>query len=170
MFDKINPINILKDHFNTLIDFKTKKILKTDILLFFVLPFAIAVILILTKNTLSNIANILITAFSIFAALLLNLLLLIYSILGKEKGSSIKNDIKIKLLEEIYKNISFCILISIYCLLFLFATFIISNKFILPILELIVYFLLGVFILSLFMILKRVHKIFGDEFNHDSCH
>jgi hypothetical protein len=27
-----------------------------------------------------------------------------------------------------------------------------------------------VFILSLFMILKRVHKIFGDEFNHDSCH
>jgi hypothetical protein len=85
MIEKINVFRIFKDHITTLKKYDNAKISKRDITLFFVLPILISIILVYMRILLNdNGINILITSFSIFMALLFNLLLLIYDIVCKE--------------------------------------------------------------------------------------
>src|ERR1700753_2062622 len=109
MLDKISVVKIGRDPIDTLRDDNTKRRSLADALLFFVLPAAVAIALLwrgVRLNT--NLSSILATALSIFAALLFNLLLLVYALLKKEETTPAKNSATRKrVLDEVAKNISF---------------------------------------------------------------
>ena len=80
MFTKISVLSIVKDHILTLKNNRTDKIYFPDIILFFFVPGVIAGGLTYLGVQLNDaLVNALITSFSIFSALLFNLLLLQYS-------------------------------------------------------------------------------------------
>lgn len=166
MFSKINVTKIVLDHLNTLRDNQTQRLYFGDVTIFFLVPVIISLLMIISDNLLKeSIVNILITSLSIFAALLFNLLLLIYDIIKKPEKETPKARQKKKLLEEIFANISYSILISIIgVLLSLLIFFDIRIQLFLDLVNFLVYFLVIQFLLTLFMVLKRVHILLAKEF------
>lgn len=173
MPNKINPGLIIKQHIDTLHDGRDGNLSLGDIVFFFGLPLAIAVIFIIFNIKLNtNAMNSLLVSLSIFTPLLLSLLVLIYDMGQKAvdkfyKQSFIGNfERHMSKLKQINANISFSILISITAIIFLIIlslnqwddTIWIYNSLIL-ILNGFIYFCLGVFSLTLLMILKRTHKL-----------
>jgi len=176
MFSKINVLGIVQDHILTLKNYRTNKLHYPDIFLFVFLPLAISLLFIYLDFSLNDgMVNALITSFSVFAALLFNLLLLVYGLTEKEvEKVSISNE-KLSILREIHINVSFCILISVItntilltyflkaksCLLFNIN--VCSLQWILP---LTTYYLSIQFLLTLFMILKRIYKLLAKDFKN----
>jgi hypothetical protein len=180
IFNKIGVLSIVKDHYKTLENYNTQKVYYPDIFLFFIFPLIIAFFLTSLQVLLSDtIANALITSFSVFAALLFNLLLLVYDISGKPPTNHMSEERvgnKKEILKQIYINVSFSILISVIEVIVLILYFLkvktcnlwgISICFISeipPFLSFIVFYLTGVFVLTLLMILKRIYKLLSTEF------
>lgn len=156
MFNRINLMKIFYDHLQTLKYADDKKYSFPDIILFYAIPLILSIIgyfksILLTCSQ----VNLLITVFSIFTGLLLNLLLLIYDIVSKNNNTT-----KTKFLHEIYSNISYTILLSIiiiFCLLLI--TFVSETA----LLSSIGLFLIIHFLLTILMILKRVHILLSKE-------
>ena len=165
MFDKINIIKIVKDHISTLKDYRTDKYKIGDFFLFFGIPFLIVVILVFFNILLtSKLISLLITSLSIFAALLFNLLLLIYDVVQKAKNGSKNARIKIRFLKEVYSNISFCILIAVLSVAILILISIFNNiTTLIYFFNWIAYYLIILFLLTLLMILKRIHVLLYRE-------
>jgi hypothetical protein len=163
MFNKINVIEIVEKHLSTLINQKTKKIHVPDVVLFILLPLFLSLVLIYFHNLLNkDIANVLVTSFSIFAGLLLNLLLIVFDLVDKQGDN--KDNIR-NALKELYFNISFCILISILSIFLLLALFInINSAWYLNSLSFLVYYFFFVFMFTFLMVLKRIHKMLSIKF------
>jgi hypothetical protein len=186
MFTKIDVGSIVKDHFKTLENYDTSKVHFPDIFLFFIFPSLVAFFLTSLQVLLNDaIANALITSFSVFAALLFNLLLLVYDITGKSStsssgpinpGATERLKKKKETLRQIYINVSFCILVSVIEVVFLILYFLKIKTCILwslnvcflpkmpPFLSFSIYYLAGLFILTMLMILKRIYKLLALEF------
>ena len=173
MIEKIDIGKILKNHIMTLRKVNSTKISFQDIMLFYALPILFSLLIIYYYNfTLTkNATNILITSMSIFIALLLNLLLLLFDIIRKNRlaNDSTTNDPKYiiyyKLLYEIYINISYCICIALFSIILLLIFPILSrtNKLIIYIISFLIYFLTSNFLLTMFMILKRMFILISKE-------
>lgn len=176
MIEKANPTLIVKDHFATLVVDNENKISKGDVFLFFILPAMIALVLLSINFNLNNdTISLLVTSLSIFAALLFSLLLLIYDIWWKTNGcGTVENrDLRIKYLNQIYKNISFEILISVAnVIVLILLSVVVTNDIegfhwhslnLIIIVEFLSYYLFGIFILTLLMILKRVHALISTD-------
>lgn len=211
MLDKINIFKLFKEHLGTLKKFNSDSYNIEDIILFLIFPAILAYALMIYNIALTNnIIIILVTSFSIFAALLFNLLLLIYDIVSKSNGrifnrnddgsnessvnpsnSSSKGkekkkkalNLKERLLKETYINISYNITISIISIIFLLIIYLMLEtmetakegasvyptllhvfKYVVPLLSFFVYYFLIQFMLTLFMILKRIHVLLSKEF------
>ena len=189
--NKINIFKIVKDHINTLKDYNTQKTSISDILIFFLVPLITSIVLVSFRLTLkTNLYYLLITSLSIFAALLFNLLLLMYDIVknhkrnpssnspqqsGQHKGGKV--DLKLEFLKQIYTNISFEILVSVITVLLLVLDSAININqlatqggfaklfiYLYILLNFVIYFLLITFFLTLLMILKRFHILLNKEF------
>lgn len=212
MLEKIDIQKIFSEHLGTLKKHNSNSYDTEDIFVFLIFPAILAYILLRYDIELTNnIIIILVTSFSIFAALLFNLLLLIYDIVSKSNGkklnqngeSSNENTIHInnntsngkekkkkylslkeKLLKETYVNISYNITISIISIVFLLIVYLLLEtlgtpkegenvcsklmyvfKYIVPMLSFFVYYFLTQFILTLFMILKRINVLLSKEFD-----
>lgn len=173
MFDKINIISILTDHINTLRNYRTNKYKIFDLILFFLIPLPFSIILTyiygITSNTLITIFS---TSLSIFAALLFNLLLLIYDIVRNKDENTENHKLKMTFLKEIYSNISFSILVAISTVVISLFIALIDKpktdiqKWIIYILSIVIYYLTSIFILTFLMVLKRVHVLLSKEFEH----
>lgn len=170
MFRKIDVNLIIRDHIKTLVDYATGKLMPADIFLFFILPLIIAVLIIwvLKFPVNESSANALITSLSVFSALLFNLLLLIYDIIRKEDEKTCRRSrrqaVMREFLRQIYSNISFCIFVAVLCvIILLFAYFDTQSALYYQILSLLVYYLVGVFLLTLLMVLRRVHVLLKKE-------
>ncbi len=182
MLSKINIVSIIKDHLKTLKNFQSGKYYWGDIFIFFVLPLIATIILIFKDFSLKDeLVQILITSFSIFTALLFNLLLLTFDIVkknitvnsneeNKKENAEDKSEfdvlqkIKILLLKEIYANISYSILMSILCLVFLMLTQVEIKGIYLIIIKAFIFFISINFLGTLFQILKRIHSLLSNEF------
>ncbi len=94
MIDKINISRIVKDHLATLKDYATGRYRLSDFVLFFGVPLIVAGLLTYFRGIMSEgTALILATSLSLFAALLFNLLLLVYDNVRKEeRGEDKKSD------------------------------------------------------------------------------
>lgn len=172
-FSKINILKIVTDHVSTLKDFGRSKISKSDVFIFFILPFFLSALLVYLKiNLNSELANLLITVFSIFAGLLFNLQILMFDIVGKvsdvkDLPSSLVSrqslSRRISILESVSLNISFEILLCILGVLVLAISTLSKSLAFQILFSLVVFYIVILFALTLAMVLKRVHALLTDE-------
>lgn len=166
LFDKANIFPIVKDHIYTLKDNRTDKISPSDIILFFVFPGVIAPLLVYLGFCIDkDVRNIMATSMAVFVALLFNVLLLIYDVVSRKESYDESSVIRRVLLKEVYSNIAFAILVAILSLVLLLMTAFVEEL-VIEILSGIIYYLAGVFILTLMMVLKRIHSLFNDQFSN----
>ncbi len=158
---KFNIFFIIRDHFDTLRNYNdNNKISGWDIAIFYFFPIMIAGLLMFLCNNINDspeasLVNIFVTVFSIFIGLLLNLLVLNVDLKDKFTTSEIKQTVA----KQTFINISYGIVISITGVIFGLCTYIDLWKF--PqIFTFLSYFIMVHFILTLFMIIKRVYKLF----------
>ncbi len=164
MLSKIDIRDIVRDHLATLVDYRTQKASRPDYVLFFFVPAVAAATLMYLKVRLTDAAvNVLITALSIFAGLLFNLLVLIASLVDKRSAPTGASDAR-QVMRSIYANIAYSLLVSLLTLLPLgvFATLkdgLTKNS-----AMALSYYLIGHFALTLLMVLKRMHVLLSFEF------
>lgn len=121
MSAKIDVRSIITGHFNTLRDATSGKILKWDYFTFFILPALVAVLgVFFGFKTNEQFIGLLVNFGSIFTALLLSVLVLVFD---KESNidllpRSSTNDLKKKILKELYFNICYTIVISMFAVIF----------------------------------------------------
>ena len=173
MSSKFNVSDIVTNHLKTLRNDATKQYQKADFGISFLVPATISIVLVglgLVVN--STIAIGMITAFSIFGALLLNLLLLLYQMINgdssqkDEKLSRVNPVRRAQLLKETYYNISFEILLAIIVISILLFTIIVeTNNAAVSVLSFFDYFVGFTFVITLTMVLKRVHRLVSLEFD-----
>lgn len=144
----------------------------SDVLVLLILPAVMALVLANFFDLTNDLVNGVVTAASIFAGLLLNLLVLVYTVLSRQRANpsskleSDKRKIFNDILNETFANISFCILISVVlvvaCLLYYIkgGVFPFGNRYL-------IYFLIFELIVTLLMILKRIHNLFEHEISND---
>lgn len=170
MIVKFSIWRILADHLKTFKNAGSKQYRPLDFITFLFIPTAIAAGVtyygyLLTKE----IINALLTSLSVFAALLFNLLMLVYGLVQKngevkQEAESKYGKVRLEFLKEIYANISFCILITVIAIALLLVTFIgIDHKRLTYILTFFSYSLTAIFLFTLLMILRRVHSLLFKE-------
>lgn len=130
MSSKINVWSIVTGHIKTFCDASTKKVSFFDYATFYIAPAAIAILFSFFGIKLTSDANSLLVNFgAIFTALLLSVLVLVYDQGEKLRGivdESIKHSIDLKkdLLDQLYFNICYAIVISValvfLCLVYTF--------------------------------------------------
>lgn len=169
MQSKINVMQIIRDHLKTLRRFPTDKPKWGDYAIFFVVPIGVAVALVISDVDLHHDAiSVLITALAIFGGLLLNLLLLAHSIV-KGAAELKRADLRHILVRELYSNIAYAILVSLVALVVLVVLEFSGTAGLWPTtLTGVTYFLLAHFLLTLLMVLQRVHVILSLEFDEAS--
>jgi hypothetical protein len=170
MFSKINVIRIVRDHIRTLRDYGTARLSFGDLTLFFVIPLIVAAVMSWLGKTLSiDTINVLIQAFAILVGLLLNLLVLIFTairreaVIGADPNQKLEQQTKITILKETFANLSYSVLVGlIIALLLLLALR--HNSLIVRTATFFIYAGSLHFVLTLLMVLKRVHSLLGGEF------
>lgn len=170
---KIDVKDIIYGHLKTLKNYQTGKYSIKDVLTFFIFPLIISILLTMKSVVSKEGIQIILTVFSIFAGLLFNFLLLIMDIgrRVKQQGATATVDAKKQkateaLIKETYCNVSFSILVSLFIVCFSLIFVVgITNVVIKCIVSIVLYWLIFVFIMTLFMILKRIFRLLNNEFN-----
>lgn len=124
MSQKINPCDIVSRHLSTLKNVGCESFSAVDLGVFFGLPILIAIVLAIVGVDLEKkVVDVFVTAGAIFTGLLLNLLLLVYDNksrldpVDQKKIGYQKVQLKHKILEELYYNISFSTLVAVILIL-----------------------------------------------------
>lgn len=182
MFSKLNIQEIIDGHRNSFLD-KNKKITTGDFFAYKFFPFALAMLFVILKIPDNNVLNIFGICLSILIGLFLNILVLLTANISSEKLniSSTQKQNRLALLEETLYNVSFSVVLSVKALIMLFLTNIVfinvgwldqlcylifSYKF-----NYVLSIIFGLFLykysieifLTLYMILKRINKLFTNE-------
>lgn len=111
---KIDITRIVTAQVRTMRDNSSQRYSVSDILLFYGLPALLGVIAPRYGWKFSvDVLNALLTAFSIFAGLLLNLLVLIYTLSSQTEHPSVLTKARTSTIKELHDNIAYSILISI---------------------------------------------------------
>jgi hypothetical protein len=170
MIGKVDFRAVIKDHYETLTDENANTLSGWDFILFYLVPICVACVLIGFHLIIGKgMTNVLITALAIFAGLLFNLLLLIFDIANKPRPEELKlSSNKKRFLKEIYSNIAYAILISLITIIILLAHYgflTMGWNLAQHLSVFIVYFLFGNFVLTLLMVLKRIHILLATEFS-----
>lgn len=157
---KIDVRQIIKDHKKTLVNQNDEKPDFSDKLSFFWMPLIVAGILVffgalIRESMISTIVSVL----AIFVGLLLNVVVLLFDIVRKEDV----RQVKITIVKEVLANIMFTILISVACILATVATLLDFHCILLYFTNFIAYYFLGVFLMTLLMVIKRMYDLFSNE-------
>ena len=168
MFSKINVLHIVKSQVGTWIDDSTGNKKIGDFVLFIGGPVLVGLLLtfFLKVALETDLITLLATILSIVSALLFNLLILIFDISGKnEEKLKNENNRLAELLKQIYINISFSIVVSIAALIVVvLAYFSFWPGIIYDLLRFLAFGLITLFLLTLFMILKRIDILLFEDF------
>lgn len=166
MSSKINVTDIILGHIATLADPSGKRSIM-DYVTFFAVPTLFAVLGCMAKyNLKSEVSSMLVNFGAIFTALLLSVLVLVYD--QESKLSDVRNidplfDAKKKLLKELYYNICFSIISSIFLVGLCFVHSIMSKTsggvYAVYVLTPLIIFVTANLILTIVMIVKRMHAM-----------
>jgi hypothetical protein len=173
MLSKIDFSGIVSEHLRTLYDFRTRRASVGDYALFFGFPIVAAVGLTLGGFTITTDGvNILLTSLSIFVGLLFNLLVLAHAMRGGDRAQ-VRTIHEKQLLREINANLQFAILISLLAICVLLVTVfapgyalvtVNSARVVRAWIAGVTYVLTTNFLLTLLLILKRMHTLLGIEY------
>jgi hypothetical protein len=189
MLSKINVCPIIVDHFSTLRDSAQPRLLKRDIFLFYVVPLVAGIVLgVLDVRIPGPVIDYLLLGITLIIPLLLNVVMLIYSIkqqatstVAKPESAATSGKNRIaayQLLQEIYKNLSYSILVASVAMILLgVAKFLdpqfgvgtiatradIAERIAVDVLFGTLFFLLIHLFLTGMMILKRTHVLLAFE-------
>ena len=167
--NKINILRIIAEHVHTLRDFSTNRLSAADVVVFFGLPALLAGIAGWYRVGFNyDVMNALLTAFSIFAGLLLNLLLLVFSFADRLEVSGSFQSVRQQLLKEVHSNIAFAILVSMAIVVVAIVAVIrlkmaSGPSYTGPILTGTLVYFIANFVLTLLMILKRMHILMSQQ-------
>jgi hypothetical protein len=170
--DKINIFPLILGHINTLRDNSTGKRSVQDIAVFFGLPLLLSFIAFYFRWTLSVEAlNGILASFAIFATLLLNLLILVYTFSTDTVHPNALTKIRGTIVRELHENLAYAVLISIgivfYALVVIAGLKIPEGSAAAPhagrYTSFFLNYLIANFALTLLMILKRIHKMLSDR-------
>jgi len=166
MLGKINVLKIIGDHLKTLRSLRTGKVLWSEIALFFIFPLAISIYSVYFQcfSFDSGQVNILIASLSILAGFLFNLLAMIFGAMDKLKENASGDDIKLALVREIHINVSFSILLSVICIILLLF-YDCQIALLKPFFNMMAFFVIISFFLTLLMVLKRIYIIMSKDLN-----
>jgi hypothetical protein len=168
MSSKINISQIAMDHLATLRNERTGRISALDLAIFVLMPFLLALAYYFLGWSLSKDAtNLIITGMSIFAGLMINVLVLIYTVALNTKTESETAEeavLERRFLRQIFANISFSISTSVLIVIILGLSFFVGSKSQSAV-SAIAFFLLGNFLLTLLMTLKRLHILLSKRFS-----
>lgn len=168
-FDKANVFPIIRAHIETLSSFRTGRPRLADLSLFFGLPVASGVALVYLRfGYRVDAVNGFLNAFAILTGLLLNLLILVFTI-SLTLSDRADAQVRRRVLREVFVNVCFCIIVAIAAT----ATALVSLSYMrsAPFAEtgrastFLLSFLTINFVLSLLMILKRMYKLIASEFD-----
>jgi hypothetical protein len=171
LLDKIDVRPIIADHVDTFRDFGTHKRSAFDILLFFGLPVAIATVALWSGIRIQAIAvGGILTASSIFVALLPNLLLMVLTFLQNTRGESADRFLQIRkrFLREIAINISFSLILSLALASTAIGSLIVLPKEQEPIGPALTFLLITgsvAFLLTVLMLIRRMYALVLNEFD-----
>jgi uncharacterized membrane protein len=167
MTRKLDVSNIIRSHYGTLIDVRTKRIGFGDILCFGLIPVSVSVGLFMEGIRFNATAvSLSITGLSVLAGLLFNLLLLTQTVGRQRRDDSLTSAAETALLREVFNNIAFAILVALVCIILCVLWSLLDSAGLVAVaVELILYTLLSLFILTLLMVLKRIHVILSQEFS-----
>lgn len=172
MLARIDVYKIIKDHFGTLtaIGSSNKKMSGPDFLLFIAMPAIISALLAFKGFTFENQVGNLISTVSIFGGFLFNLLAIIYSQMDKLSKDATGDKVKVRFIDEIHINISFCIILSILLVILLLLSTIDYSW--LPSCVLFAkigwwacFFVMFLFLLTLLMVVNRVYILLNRKSN-----
>lgn len=168
MLRKISFWEIVKDHIRTLYDYGSERskpspaLSKTDTAVFFGAPALLTGVLVWRRVYIpEGQLGTLITAMSVFGALLFNLLILLYDVAGRAPSALSDQALKRRseLLHDIYANVAFSVLVTILAIVALVIAAVSPKDRVLQPTSAVVYYLLGIFALTLLMVLKRMHVL-----------
>jgi hypothetical protein len=112
--NKINVLPVVARHLETLSDYGEDKRSWSDYLLFIVLPIMCGIGLAWTGfGFRTDAVNGFLNAFSIFTGLLLNVLILVFTLTGSTSPLNVDVRLRRELLRQVFVNICFTILVSI---------------------------------------------------------
>jgi len=175
MFSKINILGIVREHCRTLRNFESGRISAGDWALFLGVPVLVAMILLWLEIYLNDTAvTTLLACYAILAGLLINLLMLIFDLIRNERvkaedspAEKTDKQLKAQLLQQTFANISFCVLsgivLALLCILGMKDALVIR----IPVSAL-VYVGSANFVLTLLMVLKRIHTLLSREFSEQA--
>lgn len=163
MIHKINILPIIGDHLETLRDSNTKRVLKRDIIGFYAFPLCLAVAFEGWGLRIpSNIVGHGLTAYSIFIPLLINVLVLIYSILERNHLQD-KSKWAPVLLQQLYGNIAYSVLVSVCSLALLTVYEVHFSERVSIFIRLSFAFLFFHLLLTSLMVMKRIHALISRD-------
>ncbi len=153
MSQKINVIHIITEHHSTLCSYATGRVSLLDLAVFYGVPFLLGVASWWFNLELdSDRANATIATAAIFAGLLINVLVLIYTVAQKGAEGAEK-----KLVKEFFANVSYAILLSVVTVVLIMANLFLPQPY--NWIWALVIALFTQFCLVLLMSLKRLHAL-----------
>lgn len=159
LFEKINVLKILTNHFSTLVNDNTKRPDVTDWLTFFIIPLIGAAALSYLDIKLSDrVTGLVITTLSILVGLLFNVVVILFDIIKRDNSINLKN----RLLEQLLTNICYTIFVSLL-IIFLTVISFFDNQCWVFIVTFFIFFLLFHFAFTILMVLKRIYTLFLNE-------
>ncbi|HXJ05015.1 MAG TPA: hypothetical protein VNH65_07945 [Candidatus Acidoferrum sp.] len=172
---KIDVLPIIARHFETLRDHATGRRSKADMFIFFGVPLIVSGAALYYRITLTSDAlNAVLASFSIFAGLLLNLLLLVYTRAGEDvKADIFAANVK-RFVTQLSENIEFAVLVSVFVVISSLVATATLNRDPnvtphagLPVTVILVYLTTN-FLLTLLMVLKRIHSMLLEKIERPS--
>jgi hypothetical protein len=159
---KIDIRMIISDHFGTFRDEGTGETSKVDLVVMILFPLLVAAgAYFFGFKIRDNHVGTLISVFAIFAGLLFNVLVLIYSFSDSDLDG--QKTLRDELLRQSFSNISYSIVLALFTVFVLTAVLFVGGI-TQRILEAAVVLIAVHFFLSLLMVLKRIHVLLRDKF------
>ena len=171
LLDKANILPILRAHMSTMSSLRTGKPLAADYIFFFGIPIVLGTGVIgfgfgFRVDAVTGFLN----AFAILTGLLLNLLVLVFTISVSTAGSD-RVDVKLRrrVLKEIFTNVCYCIIVAVLATVTSLVALSYMRSQAGAVTGKVCTFLLtsvtSNFVFSLMMILKRMYKLISTEFD-----
>ncbi len=163
MITKINVLPIISGHFQTLKDRDGKHYIWQDVAGFYVLPALLATYLTFKQVVfIDKYVDIGIISHSIFIPLLVNVLFLIFNIV--DRGNVQKLPKRKRLLEQLYNNVAYLILASVFSLVALVVYSVKSIPLWLTCADHWLLYALSIHVfLTALMVIKRIHVLLSKE-------